>query len=163
MRSISWIVFIGLASALLLAACEKSPASAEAAITEQESPPASPAQTSVAAEKPDRVVVYYFHGDFRCRTCTMMEKLADQAIKVSFSEELRTGKLEWKVINTDREENKHFTKDYELYTKALIVASYKDGKQSKWKNCEKIWEYIGEPTEYALYIQKEIGAFLSGE
>ncbi len=111
---------------------------------------------------PDTVIVYYFHGDYRCKTCTTMEQLADQTIKETFAEELKSGKLQWKVVNTDREENKHFTQDYQLFTKSLVLSAIKDGKQIKWKNCDKIWEHVHHPPDYIAYVAAEIRNYLDG-
>lgn len=111
---------------------------------------------------PDTVVVYYFHTDFRCRTCTTMQRLADETIKGHFAEELASGKIQWRVVNTDREENKHFTQDYQLYTKSLIVTALKDGRQIGWKNCEKIWQHVRDPEAFKKYVTAEIRAYLEG-
>jgi len=112
------------------------------------------------SETPDKVVVYYFHGDFRCPTCTKMQELSEQAIKGAFATQLASGKLEFKEVNTDHAENAHFKKDYELYTKSLVMVAYKDGKQLAWKNCEKIWELVRNPVGFISYVQDEIRSYL---
>ncbi len=137
-----------------------------AAAVEKSTEPAIAAHDVASATTPvvipDKVVVYYFHGDYRCPTCTKMEALADKTIKERFAAELASGKLEWKVVNVDLEENKHFSKDYQLYTKSLIVSAVKGDAQIKWKNCEKIWAHVRNPPEYEDYVYDEIKAFLSG-
>ncbi len=48
-----------------------------------------------------KVVVYYFHGTFRCYSCNMIEKNTKEAIEESFKDALASGKLEFKPVNVD--------------------------------------------------------------
>ena len=162
------IILVLLVVASLSTSCQEVgslPASAWAANDQ----PANeePAKEEVAPQPvqvnvPDTVVVYYFHTDFRCRTCTTMQRLADETVKEQFAEQLASGKIQWRVVNTDREENKHFTQDYQLYTKSLIVSALKDGEQIGWKNCEKIWQHVRDPEAFKKYVTEQIRAYLDG-
>ena len=55
----------------------------------------------------------------------------------------------------DEEGNYHFVKDYGLYTKSVIISEEIDGKEIRWKNLPKVWEYIGSEDKFkklnALY------------
>lgn len=108
-----------------------------------------------------RVIVYYFHGKFRCGTCKRIEQLTKEAITVSFANEMRAGLVEMKVINVDEAENKHFTKDYQLFTKSVVVSDMINGKEKQWKNLQKVWELIRNEEVFKKYIQNEIKAYLS--
>ena len=114
-------------------------------------------------EKPDRLIVYYFHGTSRCPSCIKIESFSEQAVKEGFVKELKNGKIVWKVINTDEPENTHFTKDYKLYTKSLIVVGMKDNKQIKWKNLEKVWDLLGNKEDFIKYVQNEIRGYLDNK
>ena len=61
------------------------------------------AAVSFAADKPleTKVYAYYFHGNIRCYTCHTMEKYSREAIETRFKDALASGKLEFKVVNTD--------------------------------------------------------------
>ena len=111
----------------------------------------------------NKVIIYYFFGDYRCSTCINLEKYSSQAINQGFKEEIANGKIEWKPVNYDKPENVHFKKDYNLYTKALIMSEYKDNKQIRWKNCEKIWELIHNPKKFVPYVQNEVKTFITGK
>jgi len=113
--------------------------------------------------KTNRTVVYYFNGDYRCRTCINMEKYALQALQQGFEKEMTNGELEWKPVNFDKPESKHFKKDYNLYTKAIIISAYNEGKEIRWKNCDKIWDLVNDPKQYIQYVQNEIQSFLKGK
>jgi hypothetical protein len=117
---------------------------------------------SFAADKPTggKVIAYYFHGNFRCPTCFKLEQYSKEAIEVNFKGELASGKLVFNVINTDERENEHFVKDYQLYTKSLVISLVKDGKEVKHKNLAKIWDYVGNKNKFYNYVTEEIKNFL---
>ncbi|MCX5902975.1 MAG: nitrophenyl compound nitroreductase subunit ArsF family protein [Proteobacteria bacterium] len=108
------------------------------------------------------IMAYYFHGNFRCNNCFTIEQYSKEAIEKYFPEQLKNGKLTFSVINTDMPENEHFIKDYQLYTKSLIVAEFKNGKQVKWTNLEKVWNYINDRDAFYNYVKTEIQKYLAG-
>jgi hypothetical protein len=106
------------------------------------------------------IVAYYFHGNFRCYNCFTIEQYSKEAIEKYFPEQLKNGKLTFSVINTDMPENEHFIKDYQLYTKSLIVAEFKNGKQVRWTNLAKVWDYIKDRDAFYNYVKTEVEKYL---
>jgi hypothetical protein len=114
-----------------------------------------------AEDKPvAKVIAYYFHGTFRCYTCTNMEKYSREAIEANFEDALALGKLEFKVVNVEERGNEHFAKDYQLYTKSLILSLVKDGKEVRHKNLDKICEYARNKQKFIDYVTSEINGFI---
>jgi len=118
--------------------------------------------SSFAAEKPSsgKVIVYYFHGTFRCPTCHKLEQYSKEVIETNFKDTLTSGKLEFKVINVEDKGNEHYASDYRLYTKSLILSLVKDGKEIKWKNLDKIWEYVSNKQRFIDYVKSGVADFL---
>ena len=117
--------------------------------------------TSNHTEKTKRTLIaYYFHGNFRCDNCRKIEQYSQKAIEKYFVEELKTKKLTFAIINTDLSENKHFIEDYQLYTRSLVIAEYKDGKQLRWKNLAKVWDYLNDKNAFYEYVRSEIRDYL---
>ena len=108
-----------------------------------------------------RVIVYYFHGKFRCGTCRRIEQLTKEAVTESFANEIGTGLVEVKVINVDEKENSHFSKDYQLFTRSVVVSDIVKGKEKQWKNLQKVWELVHDDEAFKKYIQNEIKEYLS--
>ncbi|MFH1799651.1 MAG: nitrophenyl compound nitroreductase subunit ArsF family protein [Candidatus Omnitrophota bacterium] len=106
------------------------------------------------------VTAYYFHGTFRCPTCKKLEQYAQEAIESNFKEALASGKLAFRVVNVESKGNEHFAKDYQLYTKSVILSLTKDGKEIRSKNLDKIWEYVRNKDRYENYVRDEVAAFL---
>ena len=113
-----------------------------------------------AHAKGRKIVVYYFHGEFRCHTCTMIEELTRKAVAEGFRKEVSESRLEFKAVNTDRAGNAHFVRDYKLETKSVVVAEFSGSKQTRWKNLPKIWEYSSHETAFMKYIRDEIKEYL---
>ncbi|MFH0855517.1 MAG: nitrophenyl compound nitroreductase subunit ArsF family protein [Candidatus Omnitrophota bacterium] len=109
-----------------------------------------------------KVIVYYFHGNFRCPACHKLEQYSKEAIEANFPDALTSGKLEFKAINVEERGNEHFTKDYRLYTKSLVISLVQDGKEVEEKNLGKIWEYSGDKQKFFEYVKSEINDFLKG-
>jgi len=119
---------------------------------------ATEAKSSVGSA--NKAVAYYFHGTFRCPTCLNMEKYSREAIEANFKDALQAKKLEFQAINVEEKGKEHFIKDYQLYTKSLILSLVKDGKEVKSKNLDKIWEYAHNKEKFIEYVTTEITAFL---
>ena len=122
----------------------------------------SAAETNKRAIKKDAgtIAVYYFHGNFRCYNCMTIEQYSREAIEKYFPEQLKNGRLTFSVINIDMPENEHFIKDYQLYTRSLIVAELKNGKQVWWTNLAKVWDYIKDRDAFYNYVKAEMEKYL---
>ncbi len=113
------------------------------------------------AEKADDYVkVVYFHGDYRCSACIKLEEYSKETVEKYFSKELKSGELKWTTINYDRDKNKHYIKDFQLYTKSLIIIRYKNGKIKEWKNCQKVWQKIRDKSDYFKYVKEEVEDYM---
>ena len=113
-----------------------------------------------ADSQPAKVIVYYFHGSFRCHTCNMMEKYSKEAIETNFKDAIASGILEFKEVNVEEKGNAHFVKEYNLYTKSLILSLVKDGKEVKSKNLDKIWQHARNKQRFIEYVTGELNEFI---
>jgi hypothetical protein len=109
---------------------------------------------------PSQLVVYYFHGNARCPSCYKLEQFAKEALEQNFANELKSGKIVFKIVNIDKPGNDHFVVDYQLYTKSVIISLVKDGKQVQYKNLEKVWDLLRDQNQYHAYVRDEIKLFL---
>jgi len=121
---------------------------------------ASSSAVAVKDKPVAKVIAYYFHGTFRCYSCTNMEKYSREAIEINFKDALASGNLEFKAVNVEARGNEHFIYDYQLYTKSLILSFVKDGKEVKSKNLNKIWEYSRNKQKFINYVTAEISGFM---
>ena len=115
--------------------------------------------TDVKAQN-SRVIAYYFHGTFRCSTCRTIEEYSHDAIQTYFAKELGNGKLEFRPVNVEEPENKHFIQDYQLVTRSLVLSLVSDGKEMKWKNLADVWKLVRDKEKFYQYVKDEVAIFL---
>jgi hypothetical protein len=108
----------------------------------------------------NKVIAYYFHGTHRCTTCLTIERYSREAIEKYFSKELHDKRLEFIPLNVEEPENQHYIQDYQLYTRSLVLALYKDDKQAKWKNLTDVWTYVRDREKFYQYVKDETGNLL---
>lgn len=145
------LMVVGFAAGVVaIAASSESPAPAPTASAET---PAPDAERHI-------VRVYYFHTTQRCASCKRIEAFSEAAIREGFGRELGTGTVEWWSLNLDEAPNRHYVRDYRLYTKSLVVVDFVNGRQARWKNLPKIWELLLDEAAFQEYVQAEVRAYL---
>jgi hypothetical protein len=107
-----------------------------------------------------KVIAYYFHGTFRCTTCRTIEQYSHDAIQMYFAKELGNRRLEFRPVNIDEAENKHFIQDYQLVTRSLVLSLMSDGKETKWKNLADVWKLVRDKDKFFQYVKDEVEQFL---
>jgi hypothetical protein len=115
--------------------------------------------TEVKAQN-SRVIAYYFHGTFRCSTCSNIEEYSHEAIQKYFAKELGNGRLEFRHINVEEPDNKHFIQHYQLFTRSLVLSMETDGKEVKWKNLPDVWKLVRDKARFFQYVKDEVEQFL---
>ena len=111
-----------------------------------------------AADK--KVIVYYFHGDKRCRTCRAIEANTEEALQRRFSEELDSGMLEWKVVNFDRPDNEHYLEDFGLYTSSVVVVEMAGEKAVRHETLQEVWSLVHEKAKFFPYVTSAVRGYL---
>lgn len=109
-----------------------------------------------------RFVVYYFHGKFRCPTCLKIEQLSARTVREAFDEQMGRGFLEWKAVDIDRPENKHFSADFDLSSPTLVVARFEGAEMREFQKLDKVWDFVeGDERKFETYVCGEIDRFLA--
>ncbi len=119
----------------------------------------TPAETAPKTQA-NKIIAYYFHTTYRCVTCQRIEAYSKEAIDSGFARELSAGKLEFRPVNVQLAENRHFIQDYQLSTKSLVLVRMKDGSQLEWTNLSRVWELTGDHEAFLGYVQQGIRSYL---
>jgi hypothetical protein len=124
---------------------------------------AAPGASNAAVAKagsPARVVAYYFHVTVRCQTCRAIEAYSKEAIEKGFAGDLKSGAIEWRLVNVQLPENRHFIQDYRLFTRSLVLVKVRNGKQVEWRNLERVWDLVGDKAQFQKYVQTNVKDYL---
>ena len=109
-----------------------------------------------------QVVAFYFHGNTRCPTCRAIEAYTEEALKSTFPDELRAGKLVWLVINIEEPGNEHYVDDYQLTTRSVVLVEMQDGNEKRWRRLDKVWQLVHDRETFVSYISDSTRVFLAG-
>ena len=123
--------------------------------------PGASTQEPDAGAMADGIFAIYFHGNVRCATCKKIESYADEAVQSGFPKALEDGALAWRVFNIDEAENTHFIQDFQLVTRSVVLAEYREGKVVRWENLDKVWQLVRSKDSFVDYIQSETREFLA--
>jgi len=120
----------------------------------------APSPRTTATSQNSKVVAYYFHGTFRCSTCQTIEKYSKEAIEHYFANELKNGTLEFKSLNLEEAENRHYIQDYQLFSRSLVISLVKQDKEVTWKNLTDVWKLVRDKDKFFQYVKDEVEIFL---
>jgi hypothetical protein len=114
-----------------------------------------------ASDSPSHVIkLMYFHRRFRCPSCEVIEGSVAEMLKARFGDELKKGSITWQVINLSNEGNEHYLDKYSFTYNTLIVAEERDGKGTRFKNLQSIYDYAEDIPELKAFVKKEVEAYL---
>lgn len=122
-------------------------------------PPKPKTATAVAAAPTvsPRILVYYFHATTRCATCRTIEAYARETVAGAFAADLEARRLEWQAVNVDEPANQHFIRDFQLYTRSVVIVDAKDPK--RFKVLDRVWQLVRDKAAFQKYVEQEIRAF----
>ena len=107
-----------------------------------------------------QVVLYYFHGDQRCKTCRTIEAFAEETVTSRFAQQLEAGELAWKVVNYDDEANRHFVEQYGLFSASLVLVELDGGEPVRFEVLQKVWSLVRDQTGFEHYVRESVADFL---
>ena len=111
---------------------------------------------NLTIKKDMTIIVYYFHTTYRCNSCNKIEAFTKTSLEKNFINHLKNKKIIFKLTNIDKSDNKHFVKDYQLFTKSVVISKNIKDKEVKWRRLDKTWEFLHKPKDFDQYIKNEI-------
>jgi hypothetical protein len=76
-----------------------------------------------------KIEVIDFYGTHRCVTCQAIEANAKYTVETFFQDAVKEGRLEFKTVNVDEDENYDIAERFEAAGTALFINVIKDGKE----------------------------------
>jgi len=146
MKTRAWLLVVAASGIVAVAA----------AVAGAPQKPKVPAAAATPAASPG-VLVYYFHATVRCATCRTIEAYAQETVTSKFASDLEARRLEWRAVNVDEPANRHFIRDFQLYTRSVVVVDAKNPK--RYKVLDRVWQLVRDKPAFQVYVEQEIRAF----
>ena len=105
-------------------------------------------------------IVYYFMTSARCPSCRKIEEYTKEAVQNNFTDEIKKNRMQWRMVQVDKPDNRHFIDEYRLYTKSVVLVKIRNGNRTSWKNLDKVWELLGDKSAFIAYVIQEVNLFL---
>ncbi len=117
--------------------------------------------TAIEAKAGDtQIKVMYFHGPTRCEGCILLESYISESVSLLYPKELKSGDYTFSSLDFLEEQNADFEKLYKIESQTLIISKIEDGKEVKWVELDKIWDYSNNFKKFKKYISVEMKKFL---
>jgi len=118
--------------------------------------------SSVLAAEPgealpdDGVVVVNFHTAKRCEACREIGTEARTLVETDYSDDLKRGRMQWRVINYEAQKNKHFIQDYGLTSATIVVTRREGGRDMEWQRLDGVWDHLFDGPAMRAYLKEQI-------
>ncbi|MFA7294340.1 MAG: nitrophenyl compound nitroreductase subunit ArsF family protein, partial [Candidatus Omnitrophota bacterium] len=109
---------------------------------------------TVQAAVKDKVIAYYFRGTFRSPSCRHLEKNCREVIEANFKDALASGKLEFQVVILGDKGEGYYANYYKIYARTFILSLVKNGKETEWKNLDRVGEFFDNREGFSDYLKK---------
>lgn len=116
----------------------------------------APGDSAISSPSGDTIIVTYFSSDIRCASCVRLEDWSRKAVENNFAQEIRDGKVVFRVINLNGEGNLAYARHYELVSKTVIVSEIANGKEIRWENLQQVWTKLRDPEGFETYIAESV-------
>ncbi|PIU08727.1 MAG: hypothetical protein COZ85_01205 [Candidatus Moranbacteria bacterium CG_4_8_14_3_um_filter_34_16] len=107
----------------------------------------------------EKIQVFLFHSTSRCSSCITAGKYAKETVEQKFSEELKSGKIEFREINVDLPENKEVATKFKASGTSLFINSIIDG-QDNIKEDTQVWRLISNEQGFVSYLSDKLNKLL---
>jgi hypothetical protein len=118
---------------------------------------ASTKSTDDANSQIDGLKIYAFHGTRQCTTCKNMKAYTKATLDKYFKNEMKSGKIEFKIIDVDDEANYAIAEKFEATGTALMINDVSNQKDNIEDWSDFAFEYApGSQAEFERELKIRI-------
>ncbi len=104
--------------------------------------------------------VYAFHGTRQCETCKNMKANTRTALNKYFSEELKSGKIVFQIIDVDDSKNEKIAEKYQATGTALMVNNVVNGQDNIIDWSDFAFDKANDANEFIPELKTKISGLL---
>ena len=120
----------------------------------------SPEESTEPNEPAEKIQIFVFHSTNRCPSCITIGQFAKKTLDQNFSNETKSGKIEFREINIDLPENKELAKKFQAAGSSLFINSIVKEKDNI-KEDVQVWRMISNEKEFIAYLSEKINKLLN--
>lgn len=109
--------------------------------------------------KADRVEVFMFHATSRCATCIAIGQLTGATVNEYFSDEIASGKMEFREVNVDLPENKELAEKFQASGSSLKINAIYDNKDHISEDVT-VWRLASNDVQFKNYLKDKLDNIL---
>jgi hypothetical protein len=110
-----------------------------------------------------KLEVFHFHPTRGCATCTLIGDYAGETVSTYFADELASGRVVFRHINIDLEENRALVEQHGFPGSSLVFGVYtSDGRFYAEENM-KVWYRTDDRQRFMDYLRGVIEKRLAGD
>jgi glutaredoxin len=110
----------------------------------------------------EKIQLYLFHGTNRCYSCITAGEYAKKTLEQNFSQEIKSGKIDFREINVDLSENKEVAAKFKATGTSLFINSIIDG-QDNIKEDTQIWRLVTNEKSFSDYLSAKLRGIVGEE
>lgn len=103
----------------------------------------------------EKIQVFLFHGTNRCYSCITAGEYTKKILENNFSQELGSGKIEFREINVDLDENKALANKFRAAGTSFFINSIIDN-QDNIKEDTQIWRLVANEESFTDYLVEKL-------
>ncbi|MEI7425740.1 MAG: nitrophenyl compound nitroreductase subunit ArsF family protein [Candidatus Moraniibacteriota bacterium] len=111
------------------------------------------------SQQAEKIQVFLFYATQRCSSCIAIGKYAKETVEQNFSEELKSGKIEFREINIDLPENKELAGKFEATGSALFINAIINSQDNIKQNIQ-VWKLTTNEQKFISYLSGELKKLL---
>lgn len=113
-------------------------------------------KTLTTATTQDVVEVIDFYGTHRCTTCKNIEANAQYTVESFFAKEVEEGKVAFKTVNVDEDENSEIAERFEAFGTALFINVIREGTENHIDLTNFAFEKGNDKEEFSAALKQKI-------
>jgi hypothetical protein len=119
------------------------------------------AQNKQTTKITPKVEIYYFHPTERCPIDQAIEENTRQTVQTYFANDIKSGKIKFRVLNTDEKTNATIISKFDINAQALYLVKIVNGKEIQTDLTAFAFDYgKSNPQKFRLRLRDEIEALL---
>jgi len=112
-------------------------------------------EISAVVAPAEKIVVANFFGTQRCVSCRAIGDFTKKTLNEKFSEELKSGKIEFIEANVELLENKEIANKYQASGSSLFINAVINGKENIEEDVT-VWRLVSSEKQFVSYLEQKL-------